>query len=460
MTGRGHAVVLGAGIGGLLAARVLRDAFDGVTIVERDRAAADGQVRRGAPQGAHLHGLLDGGRRIIEELHPRLADELVAAGAPSGEPLRDTRWYLHGRRLHPASTGMRSVLATRPLLESVLRARTAALPGVTFAPPATATGLLPGLDGGIRGVRTRRPDGTELQIQADLVVDASGRSSRLPGWMSALGHAAPAEDTVDVDLGYATRIYRREPGQLGDHLGVTISTVPRSRGGGALAVEGDRWLVTLAGILGDAPPADAAGFTAWAATLPVPDIAELIAQARPIGEPVPFRFRGSRWRRFDRLPAPPAGVVAVGDAMCCVNPLYAQGMTLAAQLALVLRDQLAGPGPLDPGAYYRAAAPVCRRVWQLATRSDLALPEVGGPRPLPARLMDSYVRRVQLAAHRDPAVSRTFLRVANLVDAPRRLLAPAVLAAALRPGATAPLSAGPEISAGTEREREPDDVTR
>lgn len=457
MTGRGHAVVVGAGIAGLLATRVLRDAFEGVTIIERNpTTGADApHVRRGVPQGAHLHGLLDGGRRIIEDLHPGFSDELVAAGAPSGEPLRDTRWYLHGRRLHPAATGMRSVLATRPLLESVLRARTAALPGVTFAPPAAAAGLLPGPDGGIGGLRVRRKDGADLSVRADLVVDASGRGSRLPAWMSALGHAAPGEDTVDVDLGYATRLYRREPGHLGGDLGVTISTVPRSRGGGAVAVEDDRWMVTLAGILGDAPPAEGPGFTQWATTLPVPDIGELVARARPLGEPVPFRFRGSRWRRFDRLPAPPTGVVAIGDALCSVNPLYAQGMSLAAQLVLVLRDRLAKPGPLDTRAFYRATVPLCRRVWQIATRHDLALPGVGGARPLPARLTDAYVRRVQLAAHRDPVVSRAFLRVANLVDAPARLLAPAVVTAALRPGATAPLGTG-----GTAAEREPDDAVR
>jgi 2-polyprenyl-6-methoxyphenol hydroxylase-like FAD-dependent oxidoreductase len=443
--------VLGGGIAGLLAARVLRDAFDGVTIVERDAGAGSGRVRRGVPQGAHLHGLLDGGRRIIEELHPGLADELVAAGAPSGEPLRDTRWYLHGRRLRSTSTGMRSVLATRPLLETALRGRTAALAGVAFAPPATAVGLVRNGDGGIGGVRVRTAGEAEAAVAAHLVVDASGRGSRLPAWMTALGHPAPAEDTVDVDLGYATRLYRRTPGQLGGRLGVTVSTIPRSRGGGALAVEDDRWLVTLAGILGDAPPTTPTEFTAWAATLPAPDIAELLAEAEPLGDPVPYRFRGSRWRRFDRLPAPPAGLVAIGDAVCSVNPLYAQGMTLAAQQVLVLRDQLAAPGPLDPRAFYRAVTPVCRRVWDIATRSDLALPEVGGARPLSARVLDGYVRRVQLAAHRDPAVARAFLRVANLVDPPARLLAPSVLASVLRPGATAAL---------TTTERAPDDAVR
>jgi 2-polyprenyl-6-methoxyphenol hydroxylase-like FAD-dependent oxidoreductase len=432
-----HAVVLGAGIAGLLAARVLADAFDRVTVVDRDAGAAGDGPRRGVPQGGHLHGLLDGGRRIMEELHPGLTDALTAAGAPCAEPLRDTRWYVHGRRLHPTSTGLRSVLATRPLLEAALRGRTAALPGVTFAPPAVVTGLVAvggGVGGRIGGVRVRQPGAGEHALPADLVVDATGRGSRAAAWMRALGHPAPAEERVDVDLGYTTRLYRRGPGHLDGRLGVTISTIPRSRGGGAVAVEGDRWLVTLAGILGDHPPADAAGFAAFAATLPAPDIHELIAQAEPLGDPVPYRFRGSRWHRFDRLPAPPSGLVVLGDALCSVNPLYAQGMTLAAQQAAVLRVLLATGTPPEPRAVYRALTPLCRSAWDIATRADLALPEVAGARPWPARVLDAYLRRVQLAAHHDPAVARAFLRVANLVDRPSALLRPRVVGGAVAPG--------------------------
>ncbi|MFC4943076.1 NAD(P)/FAD-dependent oxidoreductase [Pseudonocardia sp. GCM10023141] len=427
---RGHAMVLGAGIAGLLAARVLADRFATVTVLERD-GDSGAAPRRGAPQGAHLHGLLDGGRRLMEELHPGLTAQVVAAGAPQVEPLRDTRWYLHGRRLHPTGTGLVSLLASRPLLESVLRARTVALPGVRFT-IGTATGLVAGPGGGVTGVLVREGP----TITADLVVDATGRGSRSPDWLAALGHDRPVEQRVDVDLGYATRYYRRRPGDMDGRLGVTVSTVPRSRGGGAIAVEGERWLVTLAGILGDTPPVDPAGFTTFAATLPVPDIHDLIAAAEPLGDPLPYRFRGSRWRRYDGATTVPAGFVAIGDAVCSVNPLYAQGMSLAAQQVRVLQQQLIGPGPLDPRAFHGAAARPCRQAWEIATRADLALPEVAGTRRVPARILDAYVRRVQLVAHRDPAVARAFLRVANLVDAPSRLLTPRLLASVLRPGAT------------------------
>lgn len=422
-----HAVVLGAGIAGLLSATVLAERYDEVTIVERDDAAFDTPPapgpRRGAPQGAHLHGLLDGGRQLIEDLHPGIVDELAAGGAPSVEPLRDTRWYIQGRRLAGDTTGMRSVLATRPFLEAALRARTLAVPGVTVA-HATATGLLEQGPDAVGGVLLR-----EGSLAADLVVDASGRSSRLPTWLARLGHPTPPEQRVDVDLGYATRLYRRTPGTA--FSGVTVSTVPRFRGGGCVAVEGDRWLVTLAGMLGDHPPTDPAGFTAWAATLPSPDIAAVIADAEPLDDPVPYRFRGSRRRRYDQVRVP-EGVLALGDAVCSLNPLYAQGMTLAAQQVRILREHLDGPG--DARTFHRATARVCAAAWGVATRSDLAMPEVDGRRPVRSRLLDGYVRRVQLAAHHDPVVARAFMRVANLTDPASALLAPRLMVRAFAHG--------------------------
>ncbi len=431
-----RAVVIGGGIAGLLTARVLAPSYDRVTVVERDPGPdADGGPRRGAPQGAHLHGLLDGGRRLMEELFPGISDELVAAGAPSAEPLYETRWYLHGRRLAPARTGMRSVLATRPFLEDALRARTRVLPGVEVDGPATVTGLVGRARGPVTGVRIADRGG-EREVPADLVVDASGRSSRAVAWLAGLGHAVPDECRVDVDLGYATRMYRREPGSTplgGPVLGITVSTIPRSRGGGCLAVERDRWLVTLAGMLGDHPPRDGAGFEAFAATLPAPDVHDVIRRCEPLTDPVPYRFRGSRWLRFDRLSAPPEGFLVLGDALCSVNPLYAQGMSLAAQQVDVLRRLLERDPHVSPAAFHRGAGARCRAAWEIATRADLALPEVEGSRPWAARPLDAYVRRVQQVAHHDPVVSRAFLRVANLADPPAALLDPRLVPRVLRP---------------------------
>ena len=412
-----RSIVIGGGVAGLLAARVLAERGP-VTVVERDTGSG---ARRGVPQGRHLHGLLDRGRRIVEELHPGFTDDLVAAGALTAEPLVDTRWYLHGRRLHPTDTGLRSVLASRPLIEDVLRHR-------TLAEIVCATAVSLELDAGhVRAVGLA--DGTVLP--ADLVVDASGRASRLPDWLTEVGLGRPREHRVDVDLGYATRLYRRHPGDLGGDRNALVSTVPRSRGGGAMAVEGDRWLVTLAGLLGDHPPVDDAGFRAFAASLPTGPIGDLVAHAEPLDDPVPYRFRGSRHRRYDLQRCLPEGLAVIGDAVCSLNPLYAQGMTLAAQQATALRSW-DGHRARD---LHRAIGRLCRAAWQIATRADLALPEVPGTRPLPARILDSYVTRVQRVGHCDPVVARALIRVANLADPSSALLAPSLLARVLRPGA-------------------------
>ncbi|WP_181784240.1 NAD(P)/FAD-dependent oxidoreductase [Pseudonocardia pini] len=414
-----RSVVVGGGFAGLLAAHVLAERGP-VTLVERDPA---GGARRGVPQGRHLHGLLDRGRRIAEQIHPGFTADLLAAGALTAEPLARTRWFLHGRRLHPTATGLTSVLASRPLIEDVLRHRTLAELHV-----GTASGVE--LDAGrVRGVRLA--DGSMLP--ADLVVDASGRASRLPDQLAELGVARPREDRVDVDLGYATRTYRRRPHDLGGDLNALVSTVPRSRGGGAMAVEGERWLVTLAGILGDHPPLDDAGFRAFAASLPTGPIGDLVAAAEPLDEPVPYRFRGSRHRRYDLLRCLPEGLLVLGDAVCSLNPLYAQGMTLAAQQVEALRTW----DGRRTRELNRSVGRLCAAAWEIATRADLGLPEVAGSRPLPARVLDGYVTRVQRVAHADPVVARALIRVANLADPSTVLLTPPILRRVLRPGADA-----------------------
>lgn len=405
----GRAVVLGAGVAGLLAAGVLADFYDDVTIVERDESPAGG-LRRGVGQGGHAHSLLDAGRQLMEGFLPGLTDRLTAGGALRGEPLRDTAWFLHGARLAGRSTGLSTLLMSRPLLEGVLRE--AVLAGARV-------GLRTGVVESVReaGVALR---GEDSLLTADLVVDACGRSSRLPQW---LGADPVPEQRVDVDLGYATRTYRRDGDP--EYLATIVSTVPRSRGGALLAVEGNRWLVTLAGMQGDHPPTDPDAFTAWAATLPVPDIATVIGAATPLDDPRPYRFAGSRWRRYDRTHLP-GNVVALGDSVCSLNPLYAQGMTLAAQQVRVLRNLLA-QNRFTAGRFQQEAVRPIRVAWDQATRSDLAA--LGRGRGL----VDRYVTRVQRGAHHDPALARAFLRVANLVEPPATLLRPGLVLRALRP---------------------------
>ncbi|MFC4128742.1 FAD-dependent oxidoreductase [Nocardia rhizosphaerae] len=421
---RGHALVIGAGVAGLLAARVLAERFDRVTLVERDELAANESVRRGVAQAWHLHGLLDRGRRIMEDLYPGFTEEAVADGATVAEVLVGTRWYVGGSRLAAGSTGLTSVIATRSLLENVLRRRTLRQRGIELLTRTTVQGLV-GDAGRVRAVTVSGPAGRRT-IAADLIVDAGGRGSRILPWLSEIGAEIPVEERLDVDLGYTSRFFRHRPGQLGGQASVIVSTGDNGRGGGAVRVEGERWHVTLAGMLGDHPPTDDHGFRAYAASLSAPDIHTIVAGSEPLGEAVPYRFRTAVRRRFDRQSAPPAGLVVLGDAQCAFNPLYAQGMSVAALQAAALRDCLDTDDDL-PARFYAAAADAIAVAWQLAAGSDLRHPGVEGRRTVRTRLTNVFVTRVQRVAHHDPRVARTFLRVAHLVDPPAALTAPGTL---------------------------------
>ncbi|MFB8280178.1 FAD-dependent oxidoreductase [Nocardia colli] len=438
MTESRHAVVLGAGIAGLLAARVLSDHFAQVTIFERDTVEGV-DVRRGVPQARHLHGLLDRGRTIIEQLYPGFTSEMAERGATTAEALVGTRWYVGGLRVAPSSTGLTSVMATRPLLEAVLRQRTLATPGVRLCEGA-ARGLI-GDAHRVQAVSISGTYGTQAHA-TDLVVDATGRGSRAPVWLTALGAQAPAEDRLEVDLGYASRLFRRTPGQLGEHSSVIVSTGANGRGGGAIRVEGDRWHVTLAGMLGDHPPTDPVGFAAFANTISSPDIHDIVTSSEPLDEAVPHRFRSPVRRRFERLGTVPQGFLVLGDALCSFNPLYAQGMAVAAQQVMALRDCLHdGAESADlPTRFYSAASKVVDVAWQLSAGADLSHPGVLGPRTPRTRLTNAYVARVQRAAHVDPLVARTFLRVANLVEPPTALLHPRIASRILLRGNARPVA--------------------
>lgn len=432
-----HAIVIGAGIAGLLAARVLAESCTRVTILERDTGDVTA-VRRGVPQGRHLHGLLDRGRGIMEELYPGCTADLAAVGAHTAEVLVGTRWYIAGSRLTATPTGLTSIIATRPLLESVLRRRTLEFLNVELCEGITVRGLI-GDGNRVTGVRvTRHRDArpaddsrtadapAEEAICADLIVDASGRGSRIGEWLREIGAQPPAEEQLEVDLGYASRLYRHRDGQLGGHASVIISTGADGHGGGAVHVEGDRWLVTLAGMMGDHPPTDPAGFQAYAATLSAPDIHEIITASEPLDDAVPYRFRASVRRRFDQQTAAPAGLLVLGDAQCAFNPLYAQGMTVAALQAAALRECLRADGEFAelPARFYTAATEASATAWQLAAASDLRHPDVAGERTLLSRLTNAFVAQTQRAAHHDRRVARTFMRVAHLVEPPAALAEP------------------------------------
>jgi 2-polyprenyl-6-methoxyphenol hydroxylase-like FAD-dependent oxidoreductase len=448
-----HAVVLGASMAGLLAARVLTDAYAQVTIIDRDQLPHTSNNRRGVPHGRHAHALLARGQQALEELFPGLTAELVAHGVPAGDVLGNGRWFLGGHRLRQARTGLVALCASRPFLEGHVRSSVRALPNLTILDRCQVIGLATTADGHcVTGVRAlRRADGNagaEEVLGADLVIDATGRGSRIPTWLEALGYPRPPTEQVRIGLGYATRTYRLPPDALGNDLGVLHGTTPEHpRGGALLLVEGDRWMVTLAGMLGDYPPTDPDGFLAFARSLRFPDIYQAIRDGEPLDDPAAFRFPASVRHRYERLPRFPSGLLAVGDAVCSFNPIYGQGMSVAALEALALRRHLQRGTQPQSHRFFRDLARVIDVSWDIAVGGDLVFPEVQGRRPLKVRLGNAYIVRLHAAAAHDAGLASAFMRVAGLVAPPQSLLRPSIVLGVLR--ARPRLVASPVVASST-----------
>ena len=443
-----RALVLGGSMAGLLAARVLADAYADVVVVERDELPPAATHRRGVPQSRHIHGLLAGGQQALEELFDGLTAELVDLGAPAGDMLEHLRAYFGGHRLQPGASGLLALQASRPMLEAGLRARVRTLPSVEFMDRCDVAGLTTTPDGGrVTGARVvRRLDGSaEQTLTADLVLDATGRGSRTPAWLEMLGYPRPPVEQVRIGLGYASRTYRLVPGLLDGDLGILNAATPEHPRGGALAaMENDRFLVTLFGILGDHPPTEPRGFSDFAATLQFPDINKALRDAEPLDEPVAFRHPASVRHRYERLTRFPEGLLVMGDAMCTFNPIYGQGMSVVALQALALRGHLQQRTRPQPFRFFRQIGQIVDVPWSMATGGDLAFPKVVGQRTVQMRLLNGYLAKLLAGAAHDPRLGRAFLRVAGLVDPPQALLAPGVAARVLRADLRRPWSAPPE----------------
>jgi 2-polyprenyl-6-methoxyphenol hydroxylase-like FAD-dependent oxidoreductase len=416
---RGHAIVIGASMAGLLAARVLANHFRQVTVVDRDAIPLGAGQRRGVPQGRHTHGLLASGRNVLEKFFPGISAALLADGAVHADVVRDLRWFMEGSCLSRPVSGLNVLLLTRPMLEAAVRERVSGLPNVQVRDDAAISDV---------AVSAQRITGVHIgaeALEADLVVDATGRGSRTPQWLEKMGFERPREDEVKVSLGYTTRFFRRLPDDLGGDLGVIIPPTPEGKRGGVMvAQEGGRWTVTLITHFGAPAPEDLDGFVEFARTLPAPYIHEVLRRAEALGDPAVVRFPASIRRRYEGLSRFPSGLLVIGDAMCSFNPIYAQGMSVAALQAAELERTLE-ENPTDLARrFFARAAKVIDTPWSIAAGADLRMKETVGPRNVAVSFINWYVSKVHQAAHTDPACSLAFHKVSNLLAPPSSLMRP------------------------------------
>lgn len=433
------AIVIGGSMAGLWTARVLVDHFDQVIILERDQLPAQPEPRPGVPQGHQVHLLLLRGLQIMQTLFPGLDSELKAAGAVPFDLTMDARARLSGQWLTPFPSGKIMLGCSRLLLETNIRRRLQQQPKVRFIEGVKVTGLLTDPEKqtvtGVTLQEQRRTGKVEPNLDAltaTFVVDASGRTSATPQWLAEIGYDAPQETLVNSYAGYASRRYKRPAHHPADWqmLGI-LPLPPHERRGGLIIPEEDgRWMVTLSGAMKDYPPTDEPGFLAFARSL-APEFYQAIKAAEPLAPIRGYRQTENRLRHYEKLTRWPGNFVVVGDALCAFNPIYAQGMTVAAMTALALGEHLAqANGDFADVAqkFQRAAARIIKPVWLMATRPDIQWSKASCSQPgWLTGWGHWYLNQLLATAMNSRYINETFLEVSHLLKPASALLAPGVL---------------------------------
>jgi 2-polyprenyl-6-methoxyphenol hydroxylase-like FAD-dependent oxidoreductase len=426
-----QAIVIGASMGGLLAARALADYYDNVTLLERDVLLGTHEPRKGVPQGRHAHGLLARGREILEQWFPGFTEEVIAQGASPGDLVDQGLWFNHGAYLCNVPSKLSGPGISRPMLENEVRRRLLQNPNVRVREQCSALELVSfGGPSRVTGIRVQNRTSQDIEtISGDLVVDAAGRGSPSPGWLSKMGYSEPPEEQIKVNVNYATRLYRRVPEHSqhalhGKLFAIIGAGAPDWHFGALLGQEGDRWIVSIGGYLGEQVPLTDSGFLEFARSLPRPEIFNVIKNAEPLSAPTPYHFSSNLRRRYEQLSRFPEGFLVFGDALCSFNPIFGQGMTVACMESIALRNCLQNGQQGLAKRFFHAANRLVDVPWQIAVGSDLQNPQVEGKRTMQVRFVNWYLAKFFQAAQHDGVLATKFLEVANLMEQPAALMSP------------------------------------
>jgi 2-polyprenyl-6-methoxyphenol hydroxylase-like FAD-dependent oxidoreductase len=436
--GASHAIVIGGSMSGLLAARILADHFGQVTVVERDQLPDTMAVRKGVPQARHAHGLLVRGLSIINELFPGFTQDIAEHGAVGIDPVGGARWYQHGIWKCRFDSDLLGYCLSRPLLEWRTRTHLLRLPNVRIIPGHDVTcPIFDEQNDRVVGVNLKSLTGEESskRLHGDLIVDAGGRGSRTPQWLEEAGYHRVAESAIRTDLGYATGTFKR-PAKLPDwgYL-IQTSAPPTRRSAVILPIEGDRWMVTLYGYFGDHPPTDPDGYLAFARSLPVPDAYDAIRSAELVSPIASYRIPSSLRRHYERMNRFPEGFVVLGDAACSFNPIFGQGMTVAALSAITLHaclsEQQLGNLVGLPVRFHKRLARIINDSWMPAATEDFRYAKTVGPKIPGLKAMQWYTRKLNSMSAHDRNVMYNFVSVVHMMKPASSLFAPKILIRAL-----------------------------
>jgi 2-polyprenyl-6-methoxyphenol hydroxylase-like FAD-dependent oxidoreductase len=436
-----RALVIGASVAGLLAARALSDFAESVILVDRDVPPDSPVARKGVPQGRHVHGVLAGGYDVLKSFFPGIVDDLTAEGARISDVAQDVLWFSNGAWRLRCKSGIVGCIQSRPFLEMHIRRRIAKLPNVQQLCNVSVEGFeLDAPKPRVTGLRISANGGAEKVLPADLVLDCSGRGSRTPAWLEAAGLGKPSTTTVTVNVGYSTRFFRiPDDGHPEWHAMLILGKPPHnSRLGASFFVETGALQVTLSGAFRDYPPEDDAGFLKFAESLEHSQLFHTIRDATPTTPIVTYRFPAHVWHHYERLKSLPANLLVLGDALCSFNPIYGQGMTVAAQQARVLQHCLTSAKNGTDGSaslqrrYFRGASRIVSAAWAMATGADMVYPQAEGRRPHGQGAILRYLGHIEGLCRYDRKVLKVWDQVTNMQRPLSALFAPSIAARVMR----------------------------
>ncbi|MGE0214845.1 FAD-dependent oxidoreductase [Mycolicibacterium sp.] len=429
-----HAIVIGASTTGLAASAAAARHFDTVTNIERDSLPNGPTWRKGVPQSHHGHILLRGGQNVFNHYFPGLTTDLLARGSVEVDMANDICWYHSGGWKKRFDSGRTMLCQTRGFLEHYIRQRLAQIPNVRLLQNTKVAGYTAS-GRHITGVELG--DGTVLE--ADLVIDTSGRNSETPKHLSAFGFGIPEVSELKVDIGYSTTLFTA-PDRARDWKGMLIhSKPPATRTAALLPTEGGRWIVTLLGWQGDYAGGDIESFLEWTTGLPIPDMHNVLSEATCVDDVHRWRFPANLRRHYDKMAAAPEGLVVIGDANTSLNPLYAQGMSHGAIGTSILDACLSeqrhdvGAGRIDglSKRFHRAYSQLLDECWFTSTVEDYGAVSTNGGGRLVSRIASWYLGKITEMTWRDESIAREFIDVMHLQRAPMTLMRPSVAVRAL-----------------------------
>ncbi len=438
LTNRRHAIVLGGSFAGLMTAKVLSQHYRKVTIIEKDTVHRYPESRKGQSHTKHLHGFLPCALDILFNYFPGLLKEIADNGGVLNDFGTSMNWFTHGGFKKNVFLDIQGVSLSRPLLEHLVREHVLAVPNITILDNRTAKALLSSDDQQkVTGVMVEdKSDGSLTRLDADLVVDCTGRGSRTSEWLKEMGYAEVPVSKVKINVTYTTRLYKRDPNdaRTGSWMACTPEAPKERRNGAAFPIEGNKWIISVGGWHGEQAATEEKNFLEFLKTLPNPNIYDIASTCEPLSDIIQYKYPVSVRRNYEKMFRFPTGLLLLGDSVSSFNPVYGQGISSACLQAVEL-DKLMSENIDEKKlakTYFKRTLKIKNKLWQMSTNEDFRFPETTGTRPFGIFLVNKYVSLVHKATIKDEVVCKTFLKVMGLIDSPANLLRPRIVWRILR----------------------------